>query len=154
MRSSIAANCGELTLAELRAWFKAAVFVNYGEGMARILLLDFERDSMAMMQRFLELSGHQVKGLSAQTQLENLVTDAPFDLAVINMPADCSSVNSILRLLEDRLGGLKSIIITDSSAEECMRDRPGHKFIFRPVDLEMIEDQVKQMLNEGVFSRR
>jgi len=118
--------------------------------MARILLLDFEIESLAMMKRFLELSGHEVKGLHEQSQLQDLFTDHVFDLAVINMPADCSNVNNMLRLLDEILGDLKTIIITDSSADECMHDRPGHKFIFRPVDLDVFDARVKQMLEKGV----
>jgi DNA-binding NtrC family response regulator len=120
-----------------------------GDGVARILLLDLERDSLAMMKRFLELSGHEVKGLSEQGQLQESMANAPFDLAVINIAADCSNVNNLLRLLDDMLGDLKTIIITDSNADECMQDRPGHEFIFRPVDLEVLEARVKRMLEQG-----
>ncbi len=120
--------------------------------MARILLLDFDRDSLAMMKRFLELSGHEVKGFREPGQLHESLANGPFDLAVIDIAADCSNVNSLLELLDDVLGALKTIIITDSNADECMHDRPGLEFIFRPVDLEVLEARVKRMLEQGIHN--
>ncbi len=120
--------------------------------MARILVLDFEGDSLAMIKRFLEFGGHQVEGFCAPNQIEEYETDTPFDLAVINMTADCNNVNSVLQLLEDKLGGLNTIIITDSTADECLHDRPRHVFIFRPMDLEVVEAKVKQMLDESIHN--
>lgn len=114
--------------------------------VATILILDEETDSRMLLKRVLELNGHQVTACSDAGQALAQAASRAFDLAILNITAGWSSLTRLPGLLRAADSKLKVMTIADHGAEKVSEGYPADALLFRPVDLEVIEAKVRELL--------
>lgn len=117
--------------------------------MATILIMDEEADSRMLLKRVLELNGHQVTECWDPGQALAQTASRAFDLAILSVETGWSSLTRLPDMLKAGNSKMKVITIGDYRTEKASESFPGDDFLCRPVELEVIEAKVKQLLLKG-----
>ncbi|WP_084057199.1 response regulator [Desulfacinum hydrothermale] len=119
--------------------------------MARILVLDDEKDACRLMQRVLSAMGHQVLVFTGSAEARAWLEDNEPDLALLDIKLREDNGLSVLRLLRSRWPAAKVIMITGFPSAETAREatRLGiEDYLVKPVEIEDLEYRVNSALGE------
>jgi response regulator RpfG family c-di-GMP phosphodiesterase len=115
--------------------------------VAHILVVDGERDSLLMLQRLLERVGHRVMACSRGTDALGLVGGQDLDLAVVCETAGHRDTVGLAHRLKQTNPRLTVMSITDTIAGRTPDAGRVDDFLLRPIDLDMIEGKVRELLS-------
>jgi two-component system, OmpR family, alkaline phosphatase synthesis response regulator PhoP len=117
--------------------------------VATILVLDAEVDSCLLFKRFLEREGHKVLACEEREKALELASSAHVDLAIVNVGSGLKNGAEIAYFLRAHTRGIRVLVIMDFVPEECNRISANDDFLLKPVELDVMEAKVRNLLKQG-----
>ena len=117
--------------------------------MARILVLDDEKDACELIERVLSPS-HHVTAFTEEDRALSYVKNNQVDLAILDIKLKkMSGVDVLASMLEIR-PEMKAIMLTGyptvKTAEQSIT-HGAHDYLTKPLDIEKLEEKVRQVLS-------
>lgn len=117
--------------------------------MAKILVLDDERDACDLIARVLGPS-HQVVTFTEEKGALDYIREHEVDLAILDIKLKEMSGVDVLSSLREIRPQAKAIMLTGyptvQTAEESIT-RGAYDYLTKPVDIEQLEEKVRQVLS-------
>ena len=117
--------------------------------MARILVLDDEKDACELMERVLS-PAHEVISFTEEDAAIQYVTDNPVDLAILDIKLKKMSGVDVLELLRKARPEVKAIMLTGyptlKTAERAIT-LGAHDYLTKPIDVDHLEAKVHEALS-------
>jgi len=118
--------------------------------MAKILVVDDEREILSLLEIFLTKKGFQVvlcgEGDEAIKILEK---DRSIDLVILDYKMPGLDGDAVLKELKSKQYKVPVIIITGSFEEE-IRELEADAFLLKPIDLDELVDKINNLLRGRV----
>jgi len=116
--------------------------------MAKILVLDDERDACDLIERILS-SAHDVKTFTEEQDAIDFAGHEDVDLAILDIKLkEMSGVDVLARLKQDN-PDMKAIMLTGYPTVETARRSltlGAHEYLVKPIDIDELEQKVKKVL--------
>jgi len=116
--------------------------------MAKILVLDDERDACDLIERILS-SAHDVKTFTEEQDAIDFAGLEDVDLAILDIKLkEMSGVDVLARLKQDN-PDMKAIMLTGYPTVETARRSltlGAHEYLVKPIDIDELEQKVKKVL--------
>ena len=126
--------------------------------MAKILVLDDEKDACDLIERVLG-SSHQVTTFTKEDSALDYARQNEVDLAILDIKLEKMSGVDVLSSLLKIRPGLKAVMLTGyptvKTAEECI-SLGARDYLTKPLDIDQLEEKVRQVLfpREGTRKRK
>ena len=119
--------------------------------MAKLLLIEKDQISAALLEDRLRVAGHQVEMLFDATRAASRVDEHQIDLVVLDVPGESAAALALIAELRNRPGtrAVSIVALSDSPEPEHRMDvlRAGaDDCLIRPFDPEELELRVKRLL--------
>jgi DNA-binding NtrC family response regulator len=116
--------------------------------MAKILVLDDERDACDLIERILS-SAHDVKTFTEEQDAIDFASREDVDLAILDIKLkEMSGVDVLARLKQDN-PDMKAIMLTGYPTVETARRSltlGAHEYLVKPIDIDELEQKIKKVL--------
>ena len=116
--------------------------------MAKILVLDDERDACDLIERILS-SAHDVNAFTEEQDAIYFAGHEDVDLAILDIKLkEMSGVDVLARLKQDN-PDMKAIMLTGYPTVETARRSltlGAHEYLVKPIDIDELEQKVKKVL--------
>ena len=123
--------------------------------MARIMVLDDEKDACELMERVLSLA-HEVVCFTEEEDAIQYVRDNPVDLAILDIKLKKMSGVDVLEVLRKSRPELRALMLTGyptlKTAERAIT-LGAHDYLTKPLDLDQLEAKVTEALAPKVRIR-
>jgi DNA-binding NtrC family response regulator len=116
--------------------------------MARILVLDDEKDACDLIERILS-STHDVTTFTEEEKAIDFARREPVDLAVLDIKLKVMSGVDVLARLKQDNPDMKAIMLTGYPTVETARRSltlGAHEYLVKPIDIDELEQKVKKVL--------
>jgi DNA-binding NtrC family response regulator len=116
--------------------------------MARILVLDDEKDACDLIERILS-SAHDVTTFTEEEEAIDFARREPADLAVLDIKLKVMSGVDVLARLKQDNPEMKAIMLTGYPTVETARRSltlGAQEYLVKPIDIDELEQKVKKVL--------
>ncbi len=116
--------------------------------MARILVVDDEKDACDLIERILS-SKHEVKTFTDEDRALEYADGESFDLAILDIKLTRMSGVEVLSELKKRHPDLKAIMLTGYPTVETAKESitlGAQEYLVKPIDIDELESKVKKVL--------
>jgi len=117
--------------------------------MARILVLDDEKDACDLMERILS-PVHEVHSFTEEDEAIQYVKDNPVDLAILDIKLKKMSGVDVLEVLRKARPEVRAVMLTGyptlKTAERAIT-LGAHDYLTKPLDVDHLEAKVKEALS-------
>ena len=116
--------------------------------MAKILVLDDEKDACDLIERILS-SSHEVRAFTEEQDAIDFAAQENVDLAILDIKLkEMSGVDVLARLKKDN-PDMKAIMLTGYPTVETARRSltlGAHEYLVKPIDIDELEQKVRTVL--------
>jgi len=116
--------------------------------MAKILVLDDEKDACDLIERILS-SAHDVTTFTQEQEAIDFTAREPVDLAILDIKLKTMSGVDVLERLKQDNPDMKAIMLTGYPTVETARRSltlGAHEYLVKPIDIDELEQKVKKVL--------
>ncbi len=116
--------------------------------MAKILVLDDEKDACDLIERILS-STHDVTTFTEEEEAIDFARREPVDLAILDIKLKVMSGVDVLARLKQDNPDMKAIMLTGYPTVETARRSltlGAHEYLVKPIDIDELEQKVKKVL--------
>lgn len=116
--------------------------------MAKILVLDDEKDACDLIERILS-SAHTVNTFTEEQDAIDFAGHGDVDLAILDIKLKTMSGVDVLEKLKKDNPDLKAIMLTGYPTVETARRSltlGAHEYLVKPIDIDELEQKVKKVL--------
>ena len=116
--------------------------------MAKILVLDDEKDACDLIERILS-SAHTVNTFTEEQDAIDFAGHGDVDLAILDIKLKTMSGVDVLEKLKKHNPDLKAIMLTGYPTVETARRSltlGAHEYLVKPIDIDELEQKVKKVL--------
>jgi len=116
--------------------------------MARILVLDDEKDACDLIERILS-SAHEVTTFTEEEEAIDFARRNPVDLAILDIKLKVMSGVDVLARMKQDNPDMKAIMLTGYPTVETARRSltlGAQEYLVKPIDIDELEQKVKKVL--------
>jgi len=116
--------------------------------MAKILVLDDEKDACDLIERILS-SAHEVSTFTEEQEAMDFAVREDVDLAILDIKLKTMSGVDVLERLKQNHPDMKAIMLTGYPTVETARRSltlGAHEYLVKPIDIDELEQKVKTVL--------
>jgi DNA-binding NtrC family response regulator len=116
--------------------------------MAKILVLDDEKDACDLIERILS-AAHDVTTFTEEQEAIDFAGREPVELAILDIKLKAMSGVDVLARLKQDNPDMKAIMLTGYPTVEPARRSltlGAHEYLVKPIDIDELEQKVKKVL--------